>query len=335
LARWLILEALGAPKDVTLIIGMRCSDGTVLCADSQETFGGYRVSVQKLEAHTAGRYLFMLAGTGLAELIDGFVVCLRRKLEITTDDVSISTFTQTFESELSRYQKEDVAPYQAPKNAKRLRFIVAACANDGHDIWETKAARLKPIREYALIGWDEPLYKAILKKLYRPGISVSQAVLAGIYTMGVAEDTSNYVRGPMQVGGINDTGAWGDGPAYIADTLQRLRQFELQSNAVFLASVDIGMNLARYREALNDFTGQAVKLHKELVVLALRAFLASGKPEDFRSVNIAYDRIPPAVSLAIQAGDFDDVLGPGEKADLLAKLIAASKAAYRAKGHDG
>jgi 20S proteasome alpha/beta subunit len=316
---------------VTLIIGMRCSDGVVVCADAQETVGHYRVSVKKIEPVRMGNYVVIVAGSGIGDLVDGFAECLRETVS-DLKDRTLAAFKRAFETELKRYCKEEVPLYSAGKEEdKKLEFVVAAYVNGICELWSTKGMKLKTVPDYCPIGWVEPLYKRILESFFKPGMTVAQGVLTCVYTLGIAEATSNYVRGPMQVGGVNNWGAWLDGSGYVTAMHDRLLEFEQRAHAVLLASADIGMNLAQYRQMLDAFTKEATKLHKESLVAALRRFL-SESADTWQSVNVAYDRIPPALSLAIQTGDLDDVLGPGVKADLLQKMIDAAKAAHRVEG---
>jgi hypothetical protein len=244
-------------------------------------------------------------------------------------DQTLSAFKRAFEAELKTYCKERVPLYKAEREEdKNLAFVVAAHVNGSHQLWSTKGTKLKTISDYCPIGCVEPLYRRVLQGFYKPEMTVAQGVLACVYTLGVAEATSNYVRGPMQVGGVNNWGAWLDGPAYVAATHERLLEFERRAHSVLLESADIGMNLAQYAQLLEAFTRDAMRLHKEAVLAAARSFLKQPL-ESFRWINTAYNRIPPALSLTIQSGDFDDILGPGEKADLVAKMTEAIKVAYR------
>lgn len=313
---------------MTLIIGIQCSDGAVICADSQETVGHYRASVQKIKPEEMGEYVVIVGGSGNGDLVDGFIQCLRERLD-KCDSKDLDVFKASFENELARYWKEDVAT--VPKTQRRMSFVVGAYGNGRHKLWSTKGKKLIPVERFCMVGWDEHLYRLIVERLLSPGMTVAQGVLAGVYTLGIAEATSNYIRGPMQAGGVNNHGGWLDGNGYVADTNTRLHAFEQRLNSVLLASADIGMNLARYAEVLSEFTTEAKRLHKELLLSAVRRFL-DGPTADWRTVNIAYNRIPPALSIAIQAGDFDDILGSGEKADLLAKMISAAKASFENSG---
>src|SRR5271166_2859033 len=68
-------------KPVTLIAAFKCSDGYVLCADTQATVGLYRVTRQKLATTTCGNFQIAIAGSGNnGNLIDTFVERLQDNL---------------------------------------------------------------------------------------------------------------------------------------------------------------------------------------------------------------------------------------------------------------
>jgi hypothetical protein len=58
---------------VTLIAAFRCDHGIVICADTQETVGQFRVSVDKIAPRIAGEYELVIGGAGnCGGLIDDF-----------------------------------------------------------------------------------------------------------------------------------------------------------------------------------------------------------------------------------------------------------------------
>ncbi len=82
---------------MTLIAGFKCTDGYVLCADSQETVTrngfDYRVTRQKLAPIAVGKVPMAVAGSGDGDLIDAFVGRFSQKYqhsEIAELDCAIS-----------------------------------------------------------------------------------------------------------------------------------------------------------------------------------------------------------------------------------------------------
>src|SRR5262245_47478524 len=68
-----IPKRLSPRKAMTLIVGFRCGDSAVLCADSQETRGVLKSEINKLPIHTAHNGMDVVCGgAGHGELIDAF-----------------------------------------------------------------------------------------------------------------------------------------------------------------------------------------------------------------------------------------------------------------------
>ena len=193
-------------KRVTLIAAWRCAGGIVIHADAQETVGHYRRAVQKLTPESMGNFLVTVAGSGDSPLVESLIIRLRRRVQasIATD---LDGFVQEVEDEVASFYNVDVACY--PGENKEVKFVLGAVSDRGeYDLWVSEHIRLRKASKYELVGWDEPLYHNLASRLYRPDLPMSQAILAGLYLMNVAEQTSNYVKGPITAIILGPTGIW-------------------------------------------------------------------------------------------------------------------------------
>ncbi len=153
---------------MTLIAAVRTPRGIAIAADSQETAGSHRRSVQKLDRLEIweGRLSVIVAGSGDADLIDSFSA----RLQTTLPNYQISTldeFVFTVETELQSFYDIDV-PLSTAED-KRVRMFVAASIVGKvpqFDIWITKNVRLiRMSPDYGFVGWDETRYDVILSRL--------------------------------------------------------------------------------------------------------------------------------------------------------------------------
>lgn len=64
---------------MTIAAGFVCSDGIVMCADSQETYADLKWPVQKLQVEGWG-YPIMITGAGFGAAIDSATQRIREKL---------------------------------------------------------------------------------------------------------------------------------------------------------------------------------------------------------------------------------------------------------------
>jgi hypothetical protein len=257
----------GRPKVVTLIAAKRCPGAAILCADSQETVNvdgiDYRMSVQKVTPHVTASCQMTLAGSGHADLIEAFVIRVERKLDAITVG-TIAEVQALIESELEDFYARDVALCPDPPEEKRVKlFIAAAIPNAEYEVWVTEGIRLRPIQEHELNGHQEPLYEATAKRLYSSGMTIAQAILASIYVLTIAEETSNYVRGPMSVAVIDKHGIWMEDEHYVETVRRRLQQYERDVNAIFLACADTGLSVDLLRKKIEAFSESALALHRQ------------------------------------------------------------------------
>src|SRR5215831_7764239 len=68
-------------RRMSLIIALPCRDGVVICADSRETAGHYKVGVKKAELKRCGRFDVVFGGAGNdGNLSDGLRDSIYREL---------------------------------------------------------------------------------------------------------------------------------------------------------------------------------------------------------------------------------------------------------------
>jgi hypothetical protein len=171
-------------RRVTLIAAFRTKEGIAICADSQETVTneqgyGYRKTVQKIAPISAGQYQIAIAGGGDGELIDAFVELVERRLKRDVLPPSITQVLSLMEDELDKFYTKHITP---DSGASMALFIAAYCPADRrYEVWVSRKQYLKPLEEAQLIGWDEEMYWVTTRRLYRPGMSLTQAVLAAVH----------------------------------------------------------------------------------------------------------------------------------------------------------
>jgi hypothetical protein len=251
---------------VTLISACRTKFGIVVHADSQETIGDYRVQVKKIKSEKMGDFDVIVAGSGQpGSLIDSFSPYLFGK--ITNGVSSIYDFAATTEQTLEEFYKCDVQ--LCPDPNKIIKFLIVAShpKSGQYQAWTTENIRLRPIPddEPLLLGWDEPLYKNIAKRLYSHDTTIAQAVLAGVYLFTIAEGTSQYVRSPFSIAVITGKSIWMEEEKYVSEITSRLSEYERQINRIFLSCADTSVPVYELKKTLNQFSETALALHREQI----------------------------------------------------------------------
>jgi len=129
--------------------------------------------------------------------------------------------TDSYRSALFKHYPADVDE----KNVSALLCVRAASTGD-IGLFQIRGTVLAPVKDFALVGWDESLYKLAAQRMYRDDLSITQAILAGLQVIGLAKKTSQYVGGATSVVVASDNGKWLEQPQAVEaneDTIARVR----------------------------------------------------------------------------------------------------------------
>jgi hypothetical protein len=190
---------------LTLIAAFRCQinnePGVVVCADSQETIGDYRVTVKKIIPREAGYYDLMIGGSGISNLVDGQANTIERYVRQWPRSITEEHARQLLETKLVNYTSSVVNAYQAELSDKRLDFIV--CLRDKQNgticLWKAVGPTVEPIENFHLIGWEAPIYRYEVNRLYTEDLDHLSAVVLAVHLLSLGKATSNHVGEPFHV----------------------------------------------------------------------------------------------------------------------------------------
>ena len=271
---------------MTLIAALRCDmlghpeiadlPTVVICADSQETAGDYRVEVQKIRPIDAGKYELIIGGSGnIAALIDGQSEVIERNVRAWPKGLSEDDAKARLERVLIGYNARQVRNYpispivDGKDPEYRVMSFLICLREKGNDhlqspiyLWKTEGTTVRSVTDYALVGWQEAAYHYQLTWLYKPGMTAFQAALICIHLLKVAEDNL-YIGGPTQVIEVNGYGTkvW---PAEDVQLLgRRVARFNETLAELVLTFPMLSANdesyaefLEQLRDTIKDFRGR-------------------------------------------------------------------------------
>lgn len=193
-------------KRMTLIAAFRCEieneQGVIICADSQESFGDYRVTVDKIKPREANLYELCFGGAGqIGDLIDGLGNAIEREVKRWQQAYSEEEARTLLENEIILYNDRQVAAYPAIQEDKIIQFIVCIRDRQSHAIylWKVSGATIEPIQGHDLIGWDAPLYKYEAKRLYQNVTDAATAMTVGLHLLSFGKATATSIDKPFQI----------------------------------------------------------------------------------------------------------------------------------------
>lgn len=258
----------GGEESVTLIAGFKCSDGYMICSDSQETVGDLRAPAVKLSAWTEGKFNIAIAGSGNnGDLIDALEERLRDELANNLAVSSLRELKDLIQVEFREFQRVDAVRY--PKNERQMRFVIGACVVGGTGcvLWQTKGTMLRAVTSYCLVGFEDERYKFAAEGYLNPNPipTTAQAIFLGLYLMWLGEQTSNYVKAPVHVALIRAGQIVFEKQDKTNALFERVKVFAAQFDKLFLSCPDTGLQHGKFAERLNDFIQTIVQLRRDYV----------------------------------------------------------------------
>lgn len=257
---------------MTLIAAFRCiaanDSGVVICADSQESYGAYKVTVDKIKPRDAGNYDLVIGGSGnTAALIDGQADYIERLISAWPSGVGEEQGRESLEDILIGYHERNIQFYPANFDDKLLTFLV--CARDKTTgavyLWKTDGTTAATVVDYDLIGWDDPLYRNEVKRLYQSGINASQATLIGLHLLSIGNATNTYISDPFQVISLSKHRVLTEHPENIKILEKKVKSFNEMLSNLIVATPDISIPQERFNKALQLFQEEVQGLRDEAI----------------------------------------------------------------------
>ena len=186
---------------MTLIVGFKCGDSVVLCADSQETRGNLKSEINKLPIHMGdGGTDVVCAGAGNGELTDGF----RARLEAAIGPSQASDkemIRREIENALVEFHQSPVfASFPGKDEDKYICGLICVRTRTREVmLFKYFCSVVESVDTYHLAGEDYAHFEHVVRRLFRTGTSVQQAILMGLEVLNTAKATSLFVGGPTRV----------------------------------------------------------------------------------------------------------------------------------------
>ena len=188
---------------MTLIVGFRCGDSVVLCADSQETRGLLKSNVNKLpiQAAVAGGMDIVCGGAGNGDLSDSFRSSLTKRM-VRSPKTGEEPIRLELEAALVDFHRSKVfAAYPvADPNDKYISGLISVrSAAREVFLYKYDGSVVQPVATYQLAGEEYSYFGRILQRRYRPGLSINQAMIIGLEVIGEGRETSTGIGGPTRI----------------------------------------------------------------------------------------------------------------------------------------
>jgi 20S proteasome alpha/beta subunit len=239
---------------MTLIVGFKCGDSAVLCADSQETRGDLKTEVNKLQiVHgDVGCMDLVCGGAGQAELSDAFLARLGPAMK----------HSKTCGEEQIRKELEGIAAafHQSavfrsfpgtPKEKIIAGLIAVRDASGQVFLFKFFGPTVRVVATYELAGEEYEFFALIARRRYRDGLTIKQALLLGVEIISEARQSSIYVGGPTRVVNVMPAGIVAEDPQRVAWTDAEITR---QNELIDILKFELSSSQAQVESNLKNFS---------------------------------------------------------------------------------
>jgi hypothetical protein len=283
---------------MTYVAAFECKSGIVMCADTQETHlaphgqhSDEKEYVEKLYVPENTSYPIAIGGAGLDEPIEAFSQELFGRIE-KEKPTTIHALRTVIQSSIDEVHKSDIVVSAWPEMYRTTKCIIAAKPTDEESVIFVVTGKRVSYRkrEPVIVGYDTPVNRALMKRLYRADLSIQQGVILALYLVAQSKAVNEGVGFDTKVVVITSTGAWPEAQSDIAEMEDRFTAITPYVDRLLLAAPDVGTTEEQFDDIVKEFH-EAVRgfrfSHKERVAEQI----ATGQ------INWPYEKLPTGSSV--------------------------------------
>jgi len=242
--------------------------------------------VNKLEPQDAGHYHLAIAGSGIGDLVEGFADTLLRVMRTWPAGATEQFARDSIRDQLIDFYQNEVAAYPVDMPSDKVNdFLICIKPKGTTDsfLWTLRGPTIIPVGNHTLLGFTAAIYTHELCKLYRPQLSMIQAILLGIHLFSLAKATSNYVGGETDIVLVRNTSMWVYGRKQTHVFEDRMNALNQKIAELVLALPDPAVHgdelkalLLTFQDWVVDFRERDVKPAQHIIVPSLGTLSLTG-----------------------------------------------------------
>jgi len=255
-----------------------------MCADTEEDWGEYKNYVEKLSIMENREYPLAIGGAGIADLVEPMT---QEVIERATASKPSSNkdLAQLLKAAIDGIYRTDLPWLVVKKQERTPEFLVCAKPkSEDFCIFRIKGRRLYAVAKKAIIGYGTAANNALLGRLYRDELTMSQAVVLAAYLVSQSKRLDEGVGGETSIAVVTEAGAYLDDREDVAELELRAKEVLLVADKLFLMCADIGLNKPQFEEKLASILtelNETRKRHLQFAADRAARVLNNGKfPDD-------------------------------------------------------
>jgi hypothetical protein len=256
---------------VTIAAGFKCSDGFVLCADTQESGQAFKRRVPKLEMRPKAPAetdicRMVVTGAGSSSFVDSLIEemwsAANGAKESRLDEVSGRVKNALIE----HYRKIwSIYPKQTnPQLLPSASLIFAIWTRNGSELFLARDHDINPISTYGAVGCGDELAQYICEPLFVSQLNTRQVTLLAIYMLEQVKKNVLDCGGDSHIAVLGNNGAVAPIPPIGAFMLEnQLAAFDRSFSHLMLAAVDDGVGDRQFLQVFTIFRDEIIRLRQQ------------------------------------------------------------------------
>jgi 20S proteasome alpha/beta subunit len=249
---------------MTLIAALPCQDGTVICADSLEAAGDYKVSVDKVRPIEVGAWTCVFGGAGNdGGLIDGLDDKVQKAIKKASGGRDIA---EVIRKAVASFYRNEVALHPGLPDEKHIEAVLCLKPKDEAIrpiLFHISGPVVRESADCLLIGWDATLYKNFLKRLYRPNVLATQGIAVALQLLLMAKNSCMWIGGPSRLIVMTANGPIQESPEDVAAIEERLARVSKHNEEIVSMAPDPTVHPKVLMNKLTEFREAILDLHAE------------------------------------------------------------------------
>jgi 20S proteasome alpha/beta subunit len=249
------------PKVTTMTIaaGFPCSDGLVLCADTQEVIYSYaKVNTQKMTQIKTPEYNVAFTGSGDTGLLEMTIQAMVKALMLTDPEPhSIVEVEETLRGVLIEIFNRHVAPYyQFPSDERPNADLLIGVQYSGMTLlYRAYGTSFFQVHEPQCVGSGVVLGKSLIGQLFDSSMSIAQGWLVALYVLNQAKTWVDGCGGNTDILLLSnkDKKVTRIPTTEVEDLESHFKQFDSFIRPLFLTVADRAVPHERFEQLVKQF----------------------------------------------------------------------------------
>jgi hypothetical protein len=244
---------------MTIAAGFPCSDGLVLCADTQETIIGYaKVDTQKMTQLKTGLHNLVFTGAGDSGLIDMTIQLMSEAL-ILKEPHGLLGVEEVLRESIVEIFNRHLAPWSQFAEADRPIFpdlLIGLQQSAATFLYRASGTTLRRVYEAQCVGTGVVLGRSLIAKLFNSAVSIAHGWLIALYVLYQAKTWVDGCGGNSDILLLSnrDLKITRIPTADVTEMEQHFADFDVHLRPMFLSAADRNISQAQFNEGMKQFS---------------------------------------------------------------------------------